>query len=496
MAFQLATAEVLQTGEAGFIQAAEGERTWTLSQEDIIASSGVGVARKRFNFTLTFGPYCCAFTRNGQHVLAGGEKGHVALVHCDSMQVACELHVKESVRAVQPLHNHLMFAVAQKKYLFIYDNQGVELHCLKRHRYPMHLEFLPYHYLLVSAGDFGELMYRDISSGEEVCCHKMNLGPPQCIRQNPANAVVHVGHTGGLVTLWTPTVKQAVVKMFCHRGGVRTLAVHDNYMVTAGADGAWKVFDLRRYDMLHSFRTRGHSAADLDVSMTGLVSIGFGDNVEVWKDVFLQARPEKPYMKDYYSGKMIESVRFRPFEDVLAVGHSDGFGSLIIPGAGVANFDSFEVNPYETKKQRREREVRSLLEKLQPDSIMLDPSRIGSIDQPTVKKWKEEQAQKAEGEAVAKKKATKKMRGRNKVGARLKRKHLKEAANQREKAKRRMAEGGEEQDDTSGGEGDGDDGDDDGEGGEAASTTEGRKAAPAGTGAALRRFYERRRRKT
>lgn len=45
----------------------------------------------------------------------------------------------------------MMFAVAQKRYLYIYDHSGMELHCLKQHSHINTLTFLPYHFLLVSA---------------------------------------------------------------------------------------------------------------------------------------------------------------------------------------------------------------------------------------------------------------------------------------------------------------------------------------------------------
>lgn len=73
------------------------------------------------------------------------------------------------------------------------------------------------------------------------------------------------------------------------------------------------------------------------------------------------------------------SVVFCPYEDILGVGHSAGFSSLLVPGSGEAQFDSNEADVYESHNRRREREVRGVLEKIQPDLITLDADFLGRV---------------------------------------------------------------------------------------------------------------------
>jgi U3 small nucleolar RNA-associated protein 7 len=82
--------------------------------------------------------------------VVGGKKGHLATFDWHSGRLGAEFHVRETVRDVQWLHNEMLFAVAQKKHIYIYDHTGMEVHCLKNHIEVNAMEFLPYHFLLAT----------------------------------------------------------------------------------------------------------------------------------------------------------------------------------------------------------------------------------------------------------------------------------------------------------------------------------------------------------
>jgi U3 small nucleolar RNA-associated protein 7 len=88
-------------------------------------------------------------------------------------------------------------------------------------------------------------------------------------------------------------------------------------------------------------------------------------------------------------------MRFIPHRDLLAVSHSSSsdksgilahdhvISTVLIPGSGNPNYDTAEGgDPHEGRKGRREREVRSLLEKLEPSTITVDPEMLGSLREP------------------------------------------------------------------------------------------------------------------
>ncbi|CAM6005374.1 unnamed protein product [Sphagnum balticum] len=106
-----------------------------------------------------------------------------------------------------------------------------------------------------------------------------------------------MGSAKGVVEWWTPGIGTPAVKLFVG-GPVDGVGFYKGYMYTAA------------------------------------------DKLKVWDSRMLKG------------GNSIINSRFVPFEDLVGVGTSTGFSSIVVPGSGVPFYDTFESNPFETKKQK------------------------------------------------------------------------------------------------------------------------------------------------
>ena len=443
----------LQLEEAGAVEP-EGpmEQTWRFRQEALAAAAeeaGGDLSAKRLELGLgELGPYRLDFTREGRFLLYAGRKGHLAMMDWQRRKPVCEVQVRELVRDACFLHNGVFFAAAQKQYTYIYDKRGLEIHCLKEHAQANRLEFLKHHFLLCSVGKHGVLTYQDTSTGQIVAQQRTKLGPCDALRQNPHNGVMCLGHGNGTVAMWSPNLTAPLVKMLCHRGPLRALAVDDagRHLVTAGADGQVKVWDVRTYKLLHAYFASA-PPVHLDISQRGLLAVGWGRRVQVWKDA-LARKAKAPYLNHSFEGGHLQDFHFCPYEDVLIAGHSGGLSSMLVPGAGEPNYDSFVANPFQTRKERREAEVHMLLEKLQPETIVLDPSSIGQVRRLTSEAAAEKRAEQQAANAAARDRGRRKnaektkMKGKNKASKRHRKKQLNVIVDKSDKVAKELKEAG------------------------------------------------------
>jgi U3 small nucleolar RNA-associated protein 7 len=154
---------------------------------------------------------------------------------------------------------------------------------------------------------------------------------------------------------------------------------------------------------VNSYRYFGSAPKAIDISQEGgILGIGFGSHIQFWKNCTSVPKDTFPFLTHELPGTMIESLKFRPYEDFCYLGLNTGIDTMIVPGSGLANFDSHRANPYETPRvrflslyistnvfliviyffqQRREKEIHSLLDKLPADTITYDPSKLGLLDE-------------------------------------------------------------------------------------------------------------------
>ena len=198
------------------------ERTHKTQQKVIVEATSANAAANAWRKALPKGPYGINVARTGRHAVCYGAGGRVEVLDLHRNVRTAEIRCGEVCRAATFLHDETMVAVAQRKYVYVYDQDGAEVHRMAKHLEPEHLSYLPFHFLLASAGHAGWLKYNDVSTGQFVAEHNTRAGAPRSLAQNPQTAVLCMGHGNGVCSLWSPAQSKPLARLLCHRGAVFT----------------------------------------------------------------------------------------------------------------------------------------------------------------------------------------------------------------------------------------------------------------------------------
>ena len=133
-------------------------------------------------------------------------------------------------------------------------------------------------------GNAGFLKYQDTSTGSLVAEHKTKLGPCKTLAQNTHTGVISLGHTNGTVTMWTPNLPVAQLTMLAHASPISDVAIDPSsagtYMATAAVDGTMKLWDCRKWGVVHEWKMR-RPVESLAFSAKGMLASGWGNHVNV-----------------------------------------------------------------------------------------------------------------------------------------------------------------------------------------------------------------------
>lgn len=358
--------EILNAEEVGFIDTDSKLKTSELSQEYIKNNVSQKVKEMCFDLNIENGPIFCKYTRDGRFLNIRNNKGYFSSLDTHKMNLFYECDIEDTIYDSTYLHNEDFIALAQSTCVFIYNKQGVEIHAVRENSNVKRLEFLPYHFLLVSTSSDGFLRYQDTTNGKIVSSNFIKDKNITSLRQNSSTAVIYTGHKNGVVSLWSPNCKNYISKVLCHNIGISNIEIDraGTYLYTTSLDSSIKVWDIRKmYKSVNTIKSVGNFTTSA-LSQRSMLAVAIGDRIKIYNNLNTANKKDVVYLKHREIGKNISSLQFKTYEDILTIGHAKGVSNIIIPGAGDPTYDTFEDSPFITTRQKQDREIKKLLDKI------------------------------------------------------------------------------------------------------------------------------------
>lgn len=170
----------------------------------------------------------------------------------------------------------------------------------------------------------------------------------------------------GVVRVYSPNSQEPLLQILAHNAPVNSIdfSRDGNYMLTAGGDRRFKIFDVRNtYQELYCYNTPWQGS-EARFSQTNLAAVSSGSSIYVWKDCHLEKQKAPYFRHDDSLRRPVTACAFVPYEDFMGVAYKGGFESIFVPSSGAREFDTFEDNLNLETKQNREITVQKLLEKV------------------------------------------------------------------------------------------------------------------------------------
>lgn len=371
------------TGVGG-IELEKDESFKYLTQKDLLKDADLLTQEKRFTLSNLPGKYNVRYSPTGKLLMLQSTNGHFATFDWQAKDLYAEFDIREKVNDSCWLHQEEFFAAAQSKWTRVYESESSrEIHCIHQFHKIKHLDFLPFHFLLVGAAERYKLHYLDISVGKMVAsCSTETNCRINTMKKSKANAVMHLGLQDGTVQLFTPNfLKGPVVKFLALKQPCTSIAITDNgrYIACSGVGRKINIFDLRNaYKPVYSHSNLQSGALNLTFSQNDILAASYGNNDVITYQNITTSKHPNVYVK-YNPKESIQSVDFCPYEDILGIGYSRGFDSVLVPGSGKSQIDSYENNPFRNKKQKDNWEMSRLLDKIPSKMICLDNNELKRV---------------------------------------------------------------------------------------------------------------------
>ncbi|ORD94740.1 WDR46 [Enterospora canceri] len=314
-------------------------------------------------------PYNTCYNQNGSHSLIWNRDGFAASFGTQSLMLDFESDFTEISTATY-LHSERYIALGQEC-LYIYNNRGVELHAVRSIKNILQSNFLPDHFLLgcmCCTSTSNKLKYLDTTSGEIAAELDIKFKP---VASCHFDGIICLGDRRGVVDLVAPKQPEPLMKIKVHRN-IKELKRGKDKLYVSTYDNKIKTFDLRNYfKPLQEISTK--YTDKMAISTNGTVALGGGSTVVLFDP------NEAKINQEITTATNIGSLEFNPFEDILTVTTRNKYESFVAPQSSDIRYNADVISPYMTKNEKREMEVKKLLEKIPPEMISYNSELISKI---------------------------------------------------------------------------------------------------------------------